>query len=137
MVLMGVVARWREDEIGHPSERHLLQDVLHAIPNRGKPAFGQMVQVDGELGLGKEGHGGAACLGLAFFSPGEDDISSAQPGLALGEGEQGPTRPDLDVIRVGADHQHRQGPIRRQLEVQRKHDWVSAPLAGTPAGPFE
>ena len=39
---------------GAPRVRHVLEDVLHAIPDRGKPAFGQLVQVDGHVGAGKK-----------------------------------------------------------------------------------
>ena len=54
VVLMGIVARRRKDEVGCACARHLFEDVLDAIPDRGKPAFRQFVQVNAEVGRREE-----------------------------------------------------------------------------------
>ena len=70
----------------------------------------------------------AACAAsdVAFSRPSEDHVTNAQSRPALREGQQGPSSPDLDVIRMGADRQDRQGPFSRQLETQGKHGPPSA-----------
>ena len=121
MVLMGIVAGWRQNEVRRARVRDVLEDVLHPIPDRGKPAFGQLMEVNREIGSGDEGGRGLSCLGMTFFGPSEDYISSTQSGAALGQGEQRPTCSDLDVIRVGAYRQDCQRPFCRQLEPQGEH----------------
>ena len=87
-----------------------------------KPTFRQAVQIDCDVGSGEEGGRGVASLGVALCGPGQHHVASTQTGPALGEREQGSSRTDLDVIRVGADRQDRQGPFRRKLEMQGEHD---------------
>ena len=125
---MGIVIGRRQDEVGNAVPSHALQDVLDAIPDRGKSTFGKLVQVDSEVGTRKKGVAACACLGVAFLVPGQDDVANAHSQPALGKGEQSPSRPDLDVIGMGADRQDRQRPFRRQVEIQREaRSPVSAP----------
>ena len=99
-----------------PSSGHVFEDVLDLVPDRWEPTFGQLVEFNGQIGAGKEGGSGLSCLGVTLFGPSEDDISSTQSRVALGQCEQGPACPDLDVVRVRADRQDRQRPLRRLLE---------------------
>jgi hypothetical protein len=42
--------------------------------------------------------------------------------VAFSQGEQGPTGSDLNVVRMRADRQDGQFPLRRRLDLERKHD---------------
>ena len=82
-----------------------------------------MVQIEGDVGLREEGSGGITCLGVALLPlrVGERHIERAdRAGFSARVSKSLP--PDLDVIRVGADRQHRQRSLRWHLEMQGKHD---------------
>ena len=127
MVLVGIVTGGRKDEVGRSVIRHALQDVLDAIPNAGSRPSGKLVQVDGDDRHPEE-RLAAALRASAWRSsvPGEHHVTNTHSGPALGKGEQGSARPDLDVIGMGADRQDGQRPLCRQLEIQRKHGRQSA-----------
>jgi hypothetical protein len=74
------------------------------------------VEIEGEIGPGKEGGSGLSRLAVTLVGPGEDNRAGTQSGVALGQGEQGPARTDFDVIGVRADGQDGQGPVGRHIE---------------------
>ena len=62
-----------------------------------------------------------AGLGPAFLGAGENHVSDAQTRLALGKGQESSSRPDLDVVRMRTDRQHRQRLFVRQRESEWQH----------------
>ena len=87
----------------------------------GKPTFGKLVQVDGDIGARKKRRGGIACFEVAILCSGEHHVADTHSGPALGKGKQGSACPDLDVIGMGTDRKDGQGPVWRELKMQRQH----------------
>jgi hypothetical protein len=87
---------------------HVLENVLYPIPDEGKATLRELMELDGQVGTGKKGGRCVSCLGVSFLGPGEDQVSSMQSGMSLGQGEQRSAGADLDIIRVRADRQHSQ-----------------------------
>jgi hypothetical protein len=118
MILMRVVARRRKDEVWRPIVSHVLQDVLDVIPDGGEATLGEVMEVNGQIGAGNEGARGFPSLGVTLLSPSEDNVPSPQSRVAFSQGEQSPTGSDLNVVRMRADRQDGQFPLRRRLDLE-------------------
>ena len=86
VILVRVVGRRRDDEVGRARSGDVLEDLLHAAPDGGQPAFGQVEQVDGEVRAGHERMRRVARLLLALGGAGQHHVAGPQP--ALGQAEE-------------------------------------------------
>jgi hypothetical protein len=122
VILVGVIARRRDDDVGRARAGDLLECVLGPFPDGRQPAFGQVMEVNAEIRAGQEGPGRVPRLVLPVRRAGQHRVVGPQPGLALGQREQRPARADLDVVRVRADGQDGQRPARGDAQRQRFHE---------------
>ena len=121
VVLVGVGRVGRHDQVRRPGPGHLLQRLLHRVPLGREPALGQVVQINGDAGAGQERLGRVAGFQVTFRGPGQHDVVDPETRLTLGQAEQRASGPDLDVVGMGAEGEHRQRPVRRGRETQWQH----------------
>jgi len=105
VILMCVVPRRRDDDVGRAGPRHLFQGLLHLAPGGRQPALGQIVQFDREVRRRQEGPRRVTRFVLAVRRSGQDDVAGPQTRMARRETEQGPARADLDVVGVRPDRE--------------------------------
>jgi hypothetical protein len=121
VILMGIVTRRRKDEVCRAIVSHVLQNVLDAIPDRREASLGQLVEFNSQFTPGNEGGSGLLCFGVTFVGSRQDNVSNPQARLEVGQSEQGPTGSDLNIVRMRADCQDRQRPLRGRLDLEGKH----------------
>jgi hypothetical protein len=87
MVLVRIVTRRRDDEIGRAVPRREFERFLHLVPRGGQPPVRQIVQFNSEIGARQESLGRAACLLLAVFRTRQDDVPCPQARVVLRQAE--------------------------------------------------
>ena len=121
VILMSIGARGSDDEVGFARSRECFQHVLYLIPSCRESAIGEIMQIDSEVCSGQEGFCRLASLPVTFRRPGQHYVAGAQSRMAFGEGYQRCPCSNLNIIRVGADGEHRQPFTRSGLQTKWDH----------------
>ena len=118
VILVGIVARWPDDQVRLAHLCEVFEGFLHRPPHRREPAVRQTVQIDSDVSSRKEAMGRRPGLELTLCGTCQHDVSNLQFGLSLGQGKQGAACSDFDVIGVSPDSEDRQRTILGVADAQ-------------------
>ena len=111
MILVEVVARVREHDLGVDARLEILEDLLHLGADVWQEAVAEPVHLDPCRAGAREEVGGArASLVGPRALRGEHDPVDLDLRMLADEAQDGPAAPDLDVVRMTADRKH---PLER------------------------